>query len=293
MLIIDFNGIMIQQVAHATKELGAANCGLSEIKNYFYRELLYIRKKFSDHDDVVIACDSPNSWRKQSFPYYKAHRKAARAKLSFDWDLAMLAVTTIQQELTENFPYKVIKVPECEADDIIAVVCKHVSGYEHGLTLNHVPLQIVSTDQDFLQLQTIKTVSQWAPTTNKVLVESDPDKFLFDKILKGDAGDGVPNVLSDDDVMVLGIRQKPITQNRIEKWTDHFIQNNGTLHPDIDPAKYARNKNLVDLLNCIPEEICGKIMDAYLVANPANRLKLQSFFITNQMKTLYQDSQLF
>jgi 5'-3' exonuclease, N-terminal resolvase-like domain/T4 RNase H, C terminal len=293
MLIIDFNGIMILQVAHATKQLGAANCGLPEIKNYFYRELLSIRKNFPNCGEVVIACDSPNSWRKQAFVYYKAHRKAARAKLPFDWELAMQAVVEIQKELVDNFPYKVLQVDSCEADDIIAVACKHVTGYDHGLVLNNEPITILSNDHDFLQLQAMKNVKQWSPMTNKWLVETDPDKFLFDKILQGDRGDGVPNVLSADDTIVLGVRQKAITQARIDKWTKHFVENNGALHDDLDPVKYARNKTLVDLLNCIPESICDTIKNAYDTTKPASKLKLQSFFISNQMKTLYHESRFF
>jgi hypothetical protein len=292
MIILDFNGILIGQVAGATKEHGP-DTDMSIIKNYFFGELLNIKKKFSEFGEVVVACDSPNSWRKQYYPYYKINRKTDRAKLPFDWDLCMAAITQIQDDLRGYFPYKVLKVESCEADDIVAVVCKHVTGFNDGLQRNSDPIMIVSADQDFLQLQTIKGVQQWSTNTKKLLVERNPDKFLFDKILKGDSGDGVVNILSADDAIANGVRQKPITAARIEKWTEHFVNTGGELHPELSIENYTRNKTLVDLLNCIPEELCSKIKQQFDEYQVPSKLKLQSFFISNRMKEFHSELQYF
>ena len=39
---------------------------------------------------------------------------------------------------------------------------------------------------------------------------SEPEMFLKEHILKGDKSDGVPNILSNDDCLDLGIRQTPL-----------------------------------------------------------------------------------
>ena len=77
---------------------------------------------------------------------------------------------------------------------------------------------IISSDKDFIQLHN-KNVQQWSPVTKKLVNGEVPAQYLFEHILKGDRGDGVPNVLSTDDSIVNGIRQRPITR----KYIDNFV----------------------------------------------------------------------
>ena len=292
MIIIDFNGVLIAQVATATKELGK-DVTLDAVKQYFYRELLSLKGKFREYGDVVIACDSPHTWRKQFFPYYKFKRVESRKALPFSWELVIESIASIQADMLEYFPYKLIKVDSAEADDIIAVVCKYITGYKDGLILNNEPIIICSSDNDFRQLQSIPCVAQWSPPAGKFVVESDPDKYLFEKILTGDNGDGVVNILSEDADIANGVRQKPITAIRIEKWTKHFVENNGELHPDLSIEKYTRNKTLVDLMNCIPKSLEEEIIKELETVKVAPKIKLQTYFIRNQMKSLFAELQNF
>lgn len=292
MIIIDFNGVLIANIATATKELGK-DVSLDAVKQYFYRELLSLKGKFREYGEIVIACDSPHTWRKQYFPYYKVKRLESRKALPFSWELVIESIAAIQADMIEYFPYKVVKVDSAEADDIIAVVCRHVTGYKDGLVLNPEPIMICSSDNDFKQLQAIPSVKQWSPPAGKYVVESNPDRYLFEKILKGDVGDSVPNVLSEDADVANNIRQKPITVIRIDKWTSHFVENNGELHPELDAEKYARNKTLVDLMNCIPKELEDKIIETFENVKVAPKIKLSSYFIKTQMKSLYSELQNF
>lgn len=293
MIIIDFNGVLIAQVASATKELGK-DVDLLAVKNYFYRELLSIKKKFSDYaDEIVIACDAPNTWRKEYFPYYKVKRAENRKALPFSWELVQEAIVAIQEDISEYFPYKVVKVEKCEADDIIATICRKVSGYDQGLVLNSKPILIVSADHDFKQLQVIPSVKQWSSVAGKFILETDGDAFLFEKILKGDSGDCVPNVLSEDADIANGVRQSPITKTRIERWTKHYLETNGELHPELTAAKFLRNQTLMDLMNCIPKQIEENIMSTYNGVKPTSKLKLQGYFVRNKMKTLFDELQNF
>ena len=38
--------------------------------------------------------------------------------------------------------------------------------------------------------------------------------------MKGDASDGVPNILSPDNTFVDGLRQKPLSMKKIARWSD-------------------------------------------------------------------------
>jgi hypothetical protein len=292
MIIVDFNGVLIAQVATATKELGAS-VDLLAVKNYFFRELLNLKKKFSEYGEVVIACDAPNTWRKEYFPYYKVKRAENKKAMPFSWELVQEAIAAIQADMQEYFPYKVLKVERCEADDIISVVCRKVAGYEGGLVLNDTPIMIISADNDFRQLQVIKSLKQYSAAAGKFVVETDPDTFLFEKILKGDAGDCVPNVLSEDSDIANGIRQSPITKTRIERWTNHYVNTNGDLHPELTAAKFLRNQTLMDLMNCIPKEVEENILKTFEETKAASKLKLQGYFIKNQMKALFEELQNF
>ena len=44
--------------------------------------------------------------------------------------------------------------------------------------------------------------------------------FLREQIIKGDRSDGVPNILSDDDIFLRDERQKPINKKRLEEWSN-------------------------------------------------------------------------
>ena len=53
---------------------------------------------------------------------YKANRKKDRGKSTFDWNEAFRILNKIREEIAENFPYTVIRVDGCEADDVIGTL---------------------------------------------------------------------------------------------------------------------------------------------------------------------------
>lgn len=290
-ILIDFNAVLIATVASATKELGSS-VDLAAIKGYFFNDILSIKKKFSEYGQVVICCDSKETWRKDNFKYYKATRSEMKASAPFDWKLVHDALNEIISDIREFFPYKVVKVDKAEADDIIAVIAKFLNGYSDGLCSKTEQILIISSDGDFKQLQIIPTVKQYSTAMGKFIVENQPEEFLYKKILTGDNGDAVPNILSSDDAIVMKIRQKPITEARVNKWKTHHLET-GELHPDLDVTKYNRNKMLVDLLNEIPDSLEKEIVKTYEEAKPASKIKTSSYFIKNKMKLLYDDLSLF
>jgi hypothetical protein len=87
----------------------------------------------------------------------------------------------------------------------------------------HENILIISSDGDFLQLQMYNshsqyTVKQYNPTQKKFLISENPLEELKQKIITGDKGDGIPNILSPSDTFVREIRQKVMTEANFTKF---------------------------------------------------------------------------
>lgn len=263
------------------------NVELSEdlIRHMFLVSLRHNRKKFyEDYGEFVICCDGKNSWRREAFPYYKANRRIGREKSELDWNELFRVMALIRDELAENFPYKVIHIDRCEADDIIGVVC-----HEYGTELNtgSEKFLILSGDKDYIQLQKYANVDQYDPTQKKFVRNQDPSKFLVEHIFKGDSGDGVPNILSPDNCLVIGERQKPMTAKRIELFSKSIDNMD-----EITKSRYFRNKMLIDLKET-PEIYKKQILEEYNTEKKIGRSKLFNYFIEKKLKNLMTDIQDF
>ena len=232
-------------------------------------------KKFRDkYGEMVLACDSGNVWRKQIFPNYKAGRKESREKSDHDWAKIFEILTTIRRELKEHMPYRYVELDTTEADDIIAVlVRKH----------HDQKILILSGDKDFIQLHN-KNVQQYNPVLNKFVgKDENPSIYIKEHILKGDRSDGIPNVLSDDNVFIEGRRQRPLTKKKIESWVNEMVMT----FTEEEQKNYSRNRKLIDL-SCIPPELEAKIMNEFNDVKVASRDKILNYFITKKLKTLIE-----
>jgi hypothetical protein len=179
-----------------------------------------------------------------------------------------------KQELKENFPYKVIDVEGAEADDIIGTLApRH---YKHEKIL------ILSSDGDFLQLQQYGNIKQYNPSQKKFVKSESPLLELKEKIIRGDKGDGIPNMFSPSDCFVRDLRQKPITKNVLDKYLNEQVDN----YNDTDKINYSRNATLIDL-SMIPSEIKERIINTYEETKPAKG-KLLNYFIEHKLKNLME-----
>ena len=241
-------------------------------------------KKFrKEYGDMVIACDSKNVWRREIFPNYKAGRKANRAKSEHDWDAIFSMLATIKNEIKTFLPYKVIELETAEADDIIATLVrrsKRIIQPEHKRNV-----LILSGDKDFIQLHG-PNVKQYNPVLNKFVGKGEePSLYIKEHIFKGDRSDGIPNILSDDNVFIEGRRQKPLSKKKINSWVDdvffytHFTEE--------EQKNYDRNRKLIDL-SCIPQELEDKINNEFNEVKVASRDKILGYFITKKLKTLIE-----
>ena len=235
---------------------------------------IHVKNFKNEYGEVVLCCDNRRYWRKEFFPFYKASRKKTREKSDLDWHLIFDMLAKFKSELRENFPYKVIDVEGAEADDIIGTLAP--------IYAPHQKILILSSDGDFLQLQNYgSNVKQYNPAQKKFVKSEKPIEELKEKIIRGDKGDGIPNMFSPSDCFVRDLRQKPITKGILDKYLKEDVAN----YNETDKANYARNATLIDL-TFIPKEIKEKIINTYDETKPASRQKLLNYFIENKLKNL-------
>lgn len=281
MIVIDFSQVMLSNIMVQLGNHTNAQVDENMCRHMVLNSIRMYKTKFGpEYGKMVIACDATNYWRRQLFPYYKANRKKSQAASELDWKAIFECLNKIRDELTEYFPYSIIRIDTAEADDIIGTLCK-----EYGNT--NEKILIISGDKDFQQLQRFMNVKQYNPVMKKFITCNDPDRFLKEHIIKGDSGDGIPNFLSDDNSLVTGVRQKPITQKKLDSWVnknpEEFCDSMTQLR------NYKRNQQLIDL-NMIPDEVYARVIESYVSqlekkASPG----LMNYFITNRLKNLMEN----
>ena len=274
MILLDYNAIAIGNVA--VQRL-AADEGL--IRHMILNSIRMYRQKFhKEYGEMVIVADGMNNWRKDAFPQYKAARRKKRDESSIDWHEVFRIINMVREEIQENFPYKVMHEDGCEADDVIAQLA--IETQEFG---KHEPVMIVSADGDFKQLQVYKNIKQFSPMTKKLVVENNPRTYLAEHILKGDAGDGVPNVLSDDNVFVDGRRQGILSAKKKAALLDDPRALGDEIY-----RNYQRNQKLIDLTNC-PESVKESIINNFEQQDPwGNRPKVFPYLVQKRCKLLIE-----
>lgn len=278
MIIVDFSQVILSNLMMQLGNHTNAQLEESMVRHMVLNSLRSYRQKFcEEYGEMVIACDNTNYWRKQIFPYYKANRKKNQEKSELDWKQIFECLNKIRSEIKEYFPYRVIDIESAEADDVIATLVETYGQF------NSEDILILSGDKDFIQLHVHSHVKQYDPVRKKWITNDNPKRYLEEHVLKGDSGDGIPNVLSPDNCLVIGERQKPLTAKKIanlllqnEKFTDAIIERN-----------YSRNKQLIDL-NMIPMEIKNAIIGSYESQVNKTKDKLFNYFIDNRLKNLME-----
>jgi len=271
-LLVDFSQIFIGSYMTSAKY---GDVSMNALRPTVLNTLRLYRNKFqSEYGELILCCDDKNNWRKDIFPNYKAARRKVRTSADTDWQDLYDKLTILKSELTEWFPYKVLQSDRAEADDIIGTLVE---------LLNERTL-ILSSDKDFIQLHQFN-VRQYSPMQKK-FVEGDAKWSLHEKLIKGDVGDGVPNILSDDNVFIdEGRRQKPITKKKIDAWFD------------LDPEMFCdnemlrnlnRNRQLIDLSE-VPESICINIRKQFENTQVGDRRRLLTYFVTHKLKNLTEN----
>lgn len=277
MIICDYSAISISAIVATLMSEGERATEVfcrHVILNSFRSSYKLYKREYGP--TVCICCDGGKSWRKGLFEHYKANRKKGREESDIDWDMVYGIVDQMKQDFKLFFPYHVFDVPGAEADDIIGALARKA-------TMKMESSIIISSDKDFFQLHS-PYVCQWRPLSQQLVRVDNPGAVLKEQIIRGDSGDGVPNILSPDNAFVDKIRQKPITQKRLEL----YMNADPNTIEDLDVRRnFFRNINMIDLTK-VPEEIMNEIDRAINTeeAPLGNQTTIMQYLGENRMRVL-------
>lgn len=226
----------------------------------------------ADHVVVALECRTDNNWRKAIDERYKSNRQEGRAALTpkekEEQEVLFSMLNDYLEFIKNRTNVTVLRCPVAEADDMIARWIQVHPQDEHI---------IVSSDKDFQQLLSDNVVqyngitkkiftTEGSPLHNEIRngnklpkdvteeIIEDPEYLLFEKIIRGDAGDnvfsaypGVRKKAAKNKPSILTAYNDRISQGfdwnnfMNQKWTDH--------HGNDQLVKkcFERNKFLIDL----------------------------------------------
>ena len=247
---------------------------------------MYRQKFQNEYGEVVIVADGHANWRRDVFPQYKYKRRKSRDESKIDWNEAFRIINMVRDEIRDHFPYKVMHEPNCEADDVIARLALETQ--EFG---KHEPVMIISADHDFIQLHKYDNIKQYSPMLKKFVKDKNPRLYSMTHIFKGDGGDGVPNVLSDDNVFVDDRRQTPVTKKKLDAWLE--AEDLQKVMGDTIYRNYLRNKKMIDLTET-PDAIKEQIINSFENQDPGkNKGKVFPYLVRKRCKRLVECVQEF
>lgn len=285
MILVDYNQVMLASLFMSIGNHTNIDVDENLIRHMFLNSLRANRKKFKDEfGEIVICSDGKNSWRRAGFPYYKAGRRKSREESELDWTELFRIINLVREEMDEFFPYKVLHFDQCEADDIIGTIC-----HAKGVPMNNGSenILVLSGDKDYIQLHKYANVKQYNPVQKKWIQNNNPDKYLEEHIIRGDSSDGVPNILSADNSIVVGERQKAMTTKRLED-----LIKGPDFMDETTKNRYYRNKTLIDLGE-VPEKFKEQIIEDFEKEKTVGRSELFSYFVKYKLKNLLTDIQDF
>ena len=250
-LLIDFSILLHKNFDQYEKTFEYSEMESEQFKKYALWRHMVLQGLFElcnniHPDEIILACDS-KSWRKTYYPKYKANRNYSGMNQYFNESNKFI------DELKNAFPFKLLKIDDLEGDDIIALFCINKP--------NDINI-IGSIDSDLHQLLLYPNVIYYNINDKKSLTLSvnDIKKKLLTKLLKGDPGDNIPNIYTEE--IVKGTRQKSITKSLIDECSNDIAK---VMQYDPEMKKrYERNKKLIFLSNTnIPLDLQNKLWDYY------------------------------
>ena len=282
MILIDYNAVAIGNLV-----VQRLNVEENLIRHMILNSIRMYRQKFqNEYGEVVIVADGAGNWRRDVFPQYKYKRRKNREESSIDWNEAFRIINMVRDEIRDHFPYKVMHMPKCEADDVIAKLALETQVFG-----KHEPVMIISADHDFIQLHKYDNIKQYSPMLKKFVKDKNPRLYSMTHIFKGDGGDGVPNVLSDDNVFVDERRQTPVTKKKLDVWLE--AEDLQKVMGDTIYRNYLRNKKMIDLTET-PDAIKEEIINSFESQDPKkNKGKVFPYLVQKRCKRLVECVQEF
>lgn len=210
-------------------------------------------------DQIIFSFEGTNNWRKTytmgewgepiTPNVYKANRVKDKSIEPF-----LELIGAFHEVMRDHTTAVCMHVDCCEGDDVIA-------GATRRLTAEGDEVIIVSADKDFVQLLKYPGVRLIDPATGKDRECEDLDYWIFEKCVRGDAGDNVHSAFPR-------VRKTKI----VEAFQDDFKRQNmmeetwtGKMGPDGEEPKtyrvgdmFVENKLLMDL-ECQPDHVKAEI----------------------------------
>lgn len=301
MILVDYSQVALAAILTFQRELKGTE---SEVKNLIRHATLstlksYKKKYAKEYGEMVICCDGRKYWRRDVFEHYKANRKKARDNSDLDWHLIFDTLSEMRDDIAKHFPWRVVHVDRAEADDIIAVMTEWAQTndlYAQGLIQEPQKILILSSDKDFKQLQlepfSTGNVRQWSPMQKKYIQASKQEviDFTIEHIVKGDTGDGIPNILSKDNVFVAGERQKPVSAKRLAEFLQKGVD---ACRSDEEKRNWDRNTKLIAFDN-IPSDVKESILNYYLNNKPqGNKMSVFNYLVSHRCRLLLDEIEEF
>ena len=282
MILVDYNAVAIGNLVVQRLDVEE-----NLLRHMILNSIRMYRQKFqNEYGEVVIVADGQANWRRDVFPQYKYKRRKSRDESKIDWNEAFRIINMVRDEIRDHFPYKVMHEPNCEADDVIARLALETQ--EFG---KHEPVMIISADHDFIQLHKYDNIKQYSPMLKKFVKDKNPRLYSMTHIFKGDGGDGVPNVLSDDNVFVDDRRQTPVTKKKLDAWLE--AEDLQKVMGDTIYRNYLRNKKMIDLTET-PDAIKEQIINSFENQDPKkNKGKVFPYLVRKRCKRLVECVQEF
>jgi hypothetical protein len=295
-LLFDFNNLAIRGffgVKEITENPKDIQWGLwmYNVFNSIYQCLW----KFKNVDEVVLAIDDSNSWRKAAYSRYKESRKDKKKNDKIDWQELYKMMNKLANEFKHHMPFKTLKVKSAEADDVIGVLAREIKN----------PCVIIARDEDYFQcfakkknLRVYDPISQilYAPDD---INNGDIKDFLMKLVFCGQRKDDIPNIITPDDWgLTEGTqgKRKPgfgeAAFNKIKDDLKGFINKEhvNKFYGKVDlQSNLKRNRMLMDF-DKIPNTIVDRIFQAY--NNSHNLPPMENvylFFEKYNMKTFMDD----
>lgn len=197
----------------------------------------------TEANSVILCQEGKKNWRYEIFDAYKSNRKEEKAKAKLDFDTFYPVADAFCEKLRQYIPniYQ-LKVEGSEGDDLVAVLTKNLTPkYE---------VICVSTDRDFYQLLKYDGYKQYHPIKRQFVHVVNPERYLLEKVVVGDKGDGIPHIKPRVSVKTAA----DIVENGLEDWLNE--------QTDEVKANFERNKKLIDF-DYIPVHVQLKIMEEF------------------------------
>jgi hypothetical protein len=118
--------------------------------------------------------------------------------------------------------------------------------------------------------------------------------YLFEHIIRGDRGDGIPNIKSPDNTFVDGKRQFNLAKTDLERWVIALDNSTDPGSKDYPASQlfegemlrnWHRNRALIDLME-IPKTIQQEILDEYERQKQKPKKNLLEYFLEHDLNQL-------